>query len=257
MQDVGHLGGSEVAGVGGCGLAAGLVCHGASLRTTDPDSDAGPSADRLSVRHRRQRPAAQAIASVPCLVLDEQNDYRDQTKHPAIACLDRFSAQVPRAADGDLSQDAAPAQLHPAGCQLEDAAQAEMLRPDSPARTAADPGAVRGCYLSLPLPGWSFPWPLGLPRPPSRSLLALPCCSSGRSADSAGWLPADVLPSVRVPEPTARDAGGWLLDGLAARAAPADALRCRHRRAWLGVLHGQTEDNPADGPQQRPHDHRN
>jgi hypothetical protein len=31
MEEVGHLGGVEVAGVGGCGLAGGLGCHGASL----------------------------------------------------------------------------------------------------------------------------------------------------------------------------------------------------------------------------------
>src|SRR5215211_3257657 len=31
VQEVGHLGGMEVAGRGGCGLAAGLGCHGASL----------------------------------------------------------------------------------------------------------------------------------------------------------------------------------------------------------------------------------
>ena len=30
-------------------------------------------------------------------MLDEQEDYRDQAKHPAIACLGRFSAQLPNA----------------------------------------------------------------------------------------------------------------------------------------------------------------
>ena len=43
---------------------------------------------------------------------DEQDDYRDQTKHPAIARLGRFSTQLPSAPDGDSSRDAAVAQLH-------------------------------------------------------------------------------------------------------------------------------------------------
>jgi hypothetical protein len=46
------------------------------------------------------------------LVLDEQDDYRDQTKHPAIARLGRFGTQLPGATDSDLSLDAAAAQLH-------------------------------------------------------------------------------------------------------------------------------------------------
>jgi hypothetical protein len=36
VQDVGHLGGPEVAGRGGCGLAGGLGCHGASLSYGGP-----------------------------------------------------------------------------------------------------------------------------------------------------------------------------------------------------------------------------
>ena len=43
---------------------------------------------------------------------NEQDDYRDRTKHPAIARLGRFSSQLPSATDGDLSPGAATAQLH-------------------------------------------------------------------------------------------------------------------------------------------------
>jgi hypothetical protein len=73
----------------------------------------------------------------------------------------------------------------------------------------------RECYLPLPLllslrlPGLSFP--------PARSLCALPSRLSGRPGGSARWLPEESLPS---PEPAARDGGGWLVGGLAARAAP-------------------------------------
>jgi hypothetical protein len=31
VQDLSHLGGSQIAGIGACGVAAGLGCHGASL----------------------------------------------------------------------------------------------------------------------------------------------------------------------------------------------------------------------------------
>jgi hypothetical protein len=46
LQEVGHLGGMEVAGKLSCGLAAGLGCHGASLSCGGPDSDAGPEVRR-------------------------------------------------------------------------------------------------------------------------------------------------------------------------------------------------------------------
>ena len=61
MEDVGGLGGPEVAGRGGCGLAAGLGCHGASLRAADAGSSAGAGVDRLFGRHRRCRPVAPTV----------------------------------------------------------------------------------------------------------------------------------------------------------------------------------------------------
>jgi hypothetical protein len=49
VQEVGHLGGPEIARVGGCGLAARSGCHGASLscHAANPGSDAGPDGDRV------------------------------------------------------------------------------------------------------------------------------------------------------------------------------------------------------------------
>ena len=72
----------------------------------------------------------------------------------------------------------------------------------------------RECYL--PLPGLSLSLP-GLSFPPARSFCALPARLSGRPGGSARWLPEESLP---FPAPAARDAGGWLLGGLAASAAP-------------------------------------
>jgi len=51
-------------------------------------------------------------SSVPGRCWDEQDDYRDQTKHPAIARLGRFSTPLPSAPDGDSTEDAAAAQQH-------------------------------------------------------------------------------------------------------------------------------------------------
>jgi hypothetical protein len=48
---------------------------------------------------------------VPWLVLDERDDYRDQTKHPAMARLGRFSTPLPSARGSDLTLDAAATQL--------------------------------------------------------------------------------------------------------------------------------------------------
>lgn len=104
--------------------------------------------------------------------------------------------------------------------QLEDAAQARCSAASvSPSKDCRGSGAVGGYLLlpCLPLLCSSLP---GLSRPPSPSLRALPCRLSGRSADSARWLPEDSLPLVRFPEPAVRDAGGWLFGGLAAGAAP-------------------------------------
>jgi hypothetical protein len=43
LQDGGHLGRPQVAGRLGCGLAAGLGCHGASLSCGGPDALSGPN----------------------------------------------------------------------------------------------------------------------------------------------------------------------------------------------------------------------
>jgi hypothetical protein len=94
MQDIGDLGGPQVAGRGGCGLAAGLDCHGASLscggprqRAPDPEwIGCSSPTDDDGPRHRRSRCRAWCW--------NEQDDYRDQTKHPTIARLGRFSSQL-------------------------------------------------------------------------------------------------------------------------------------------------------------------
>jgi hypothetical protein len=95
-------------------------------------------------------------------------------------------------------------------------------------------GWATSSHLSLPLslPGLSLPRPPGLSRPPSLSLSALPCPFPGRSADSADCSPEDSLPWVRLPEPAAREAGGWPLDDLAASAA--SRARPGSARAVLG-----------------------
>jgi hypothetical protein len=50
-------------------------------------------------------------SSVPAWCWDEQDDYRDQTKHPAIARLGR-SAHRYLVHPGDSTEDAAAAQQH-------------------------------------------------------------------------------------------------------------------------------------------------
>src|SRR5215217_5096791 len=76
IQDIGHLGGPQVAGIVGCGLAAGLGCHGASLRLPDSASVPGPI-DRLLLRRRPRTPATQTVPGSPCWMPDEQDDYQD------------------------------------------------------------------------------------------------------------------------------------------------------------------------------------
>jgi hypothetical protein len=60
-QDLGHLGGPQVAGRGACGLAAGLGCHGASLRSPDPGSCARPGVDRLFTQPPREQLGADGL----------------------------------------------------------------------------------------------------------------------------------------------------------------------------------------------------
>jgi hypothetical protein len=58
-----------------------------------PDSAAVPGPiDRLFLRRRPRTPATQTVPGSPFWMPDEQDDYGDQTKHPTIACLGRFSA---------------------------------------------------------------------------------------------------------------------------------------------------------------------
>jgi hypothetical protein len=82
VEDVGHLGGMEVAGRGGCGLAAGSGCHGASLSCGGVRQRAGPAVDRgCSTDHDGEAWRARRFLGAG-LVLDEQDDYSDQAKHP-------------------------------------------------------------------------------------------------------------------------------------------------------------------------------
>jgi hypothetical protein len=87
------LGGPEVAGRGGRGLAAGSGCHGAS-----------PFMRRTRQRRRTWNglvvPPAPTVKTCgrwflgcPAWCLDEQDDYRDRTKHSAIARLGRCSTR--------------------------------------------------------------------------------------------------------------------------------------------------------------------
>src|SRR5215213_11087486 len=76
VQEVGHLAGPQVARIVGCGLAAGLGCHGASLRCRTRQRDRArwtgcPCDDDGHL-------AAQTVS--PCWMPDEQDDYQDQTK---------------------------------------------------------------------------------------------------------------------------------------------------------------------------------
>lgn len=73
-----------------------------------------------------------------------------------------------------------------------------------------------------------------------------------RSVRRVGALVACGIVAIR-PIVGTRRPGCW---GLAARRArgqrrPACTPGCRHRRAGLGVLHGQAEGNPDEGPEQR------
>jgi len=84
-------------------------------------------------------------------MLDEQDDYRDQTKHPAIARLGRFSAHLPSAPDGDLTPDVATAQLRVQIDQLEVPPKARCsAAPRSPSKDCCGPGSRRGATCPCP-----------------------------------------------------------------------------------------------------------
>ena len=84
-------------------------------------------------------------------MLDEQDDYRDQTKHPAIARLGRFSAYLPSAPDGDLTPDVATAQLRVQIDQLEVPPKARCsAAPRSPSKDCCGPGSRRGATCPCP-----------------------------------------------------------------------------------------------------------
>ena len=77
-----------------------------------PTAEPGPGSDRLFVRHRRRRPAAQTVPRCPRWMLDEQGDYSIPDQASRHSPLGSFSTQLPSAPDGDLSPDAGHGQLH-------------------------------------------------------------------------------------------------------------------------------------------------
>jgi hypothetical protein len=62
-------------------LPLGWAATAHPFRAADSGSGAGPGIDRV-VRPTTTVTRGQDGSSVPCLVLDEQDDYRHQTKHP-------------------------------------------------------------------------------------------------------------------------------------------------------------------------------
>src|SRR5215204_2353319 len=86
VQDVGHLGGMEITGTLGCGLAAGSGCHGASLSFGGPEYGAGPGvAEGSSGHHRRDRRQRRCWRHAPSA---ERTGRACRPTHlPAIVCL--------------------------------------------------------------------------------------------------------------------------------------------------------------------------
>jgi hypothetical protein len=80
----------------GAALPRGWAATAHPFRAADPGSGAGPGGDRLFGRHRRRRPAGQGASRCRGWCWNEQDDYRDQTKHPTMARLGRFGRYLPR-----------------------------------------------------------------------------------------------------------------------------------------------------------------
>jgi hypothetical protein len=210
VEDVGHLGGVEVAGVGGCGLAAGLGCHGASL----------------SCGGRRLRCRARSGPVVRPISLDEQDDYRDQSKHPTIARLGRSGTHLPGATEAGLGPHAVAAQAAP--CVGRPAQGRRRGRgappPLPPARTAAGRGPS-AMLLALALAGLVLA---------ARPILLSFAISLVGSAWRLGALVARGIVAI----PRTSRPGCWRVAarGTRGQRRPTPRPRRGHRRAGLGVL---------------------
>src|SRR5215217_4303640 len=213
MQDVGHLGGPEVAGRGGCGLAGGLGCHGASL-----------SCGGLRLRCH-------------AWCWNEQDDYRDRTKHSTIARLGRFRTQLPSATDGDLTPDAAAAQRM---CRLTSSRTPPRSRfsaaPLSPSEDAGVPGAV-GVLLVLGLAGLVLIVAAGLVPAAVAVLMGFAIPLVG-SVQRLGALLAGGLVAIGSIPGTSRP-GCWRVATRRAHGQHRSTCpsRRRHRRTGLGFLY--------------------
>jgi hypothetical protein len=185
--------------------------------------------------------------------LDEQDEYRDQTKHPTIARLGRFSTQLPGGTDAGLGPQPSRPKLHHASAdQPEDAAEVEMLRSLSFAQQGLLQVRERSRVLLVRALAGLVSALAGFVLPARRVLVRVAIALVG----SAWWLGALVAGGI-VAIPSTSRPGWWRVAGRRTRGQgrPTPGPRRGDRCAGLGVLCDQAESGPDEGPHQRARDH--